>query len=69
MNITCRNTVEARSSVMWFKDKVPVYAEQSKFLSLTNVSRLQGGNYSCVSINQAGNTTSPVTTINVLCEY
>ncbi|CAH3159135.1 unnamed protein product [Porites evermanni] len=66
VNITCRTSVEARSSVLWFKDKVPVYAEQSKFLSLTNVSRLQGGNYSCVSINQAGNTTSPVTTINVL---
>ncbi|CAH3153484.1 unnamed protein product [Porites evermanni] len=66
VNITCRTSVEARSYVMWFKDKVPVYAEQSKFLSLTNVNRLQGGNYSCVSINQAGNTTSPITTINVL---
>ncbi|CAH3032568.1 unnamed protein product [Porites lobata] len=66
VNITCRTSVEARSYVMWFKDKVPIYAEQSKFLSLTNVNRLQGGNYSCVSINQAGNTTSPITTINVL---
>ena len=69
VNITCRTSVEARSYVIWLKDKVPVYAEQSKFLSLTNVNRLQGGNYSCVSINQAGNTTSPITTINVLCEY
>ena len=69
MNITCRASMEASPSVVWFKDKVSIYTGHNKFLFLANVNRSQAGNYVCVSTGPSGNTSSPVTTVNVLCEY
>ena len=69
VNITCRASMEASPSVVWFKDKVSIYTGRSKFLFLANVNRSQAGNYVCVSTSPSGNTSSPVTTVNVLCEY
>ena len=69
VNITCRASMEASPSVVWFKDKVSIYTGHSKFLFLANVNRSQAGNYVCVSTSPSGNTSSPVTTVNVLCEY
>ncbi|CAH3157631.1 unnamed protein product [Porites lobata] len=66
LNITCRASMEASPYVVWFKDKVPIYTGHSKFLFLTNVNRSQAGNYVCVSTSPSGNTSSPVTTVNVL---
>ena len=69
VNITCRASMEASPSVVWLKDKVFIYTGHSKFLFLANVNRSQAGNYVCVSTSPSGNTSSPVTTVNVLCEY
>lgn len=69
LNITCRASMEASPSVVWFKDKVPIYTGHKKFLFLANVNRSQAGNYVCDSTSPSGNTSSPVTTVNVLCEY
>ncbi|CAH3188569.1 unnamed protein product [Porites evermanni] len=66
VNITCRTSMESSPSVVWFKDKVPIYTGHSKFLFLANVNRSQAGNYVCVSTSPSGNTSSPVTTVDVL---
>ncbi|KAM7440771.1 hypothetical protein ABFA07_010086 [Porites harrisoni] len=66
VNITCRASMEASPFVVWFKDKVPIYTGHRKFLFLANVNRSQAGKYVCVSTSPSGNTSSPVTTVNVL---
>ena len=51
------------------KDKIPVQRGISKLLFIGSVNRSQAGNYVCISLSPTGNRTSPITAVNVLCEY
>ena len=69
VNITCRSSTKASLTVIWMKDRRTIYTGQSKFLFIASVNRSQAGNYVCLSVNPTGNSTSPITTVNVVCEY
>ena len=69
LNITCRTLMYGRSSVSWLKDNKLIENEDEKTLFLGNVSRSQAGEYICVSLSLYGNHSSPVTTVDVLCEF
>ena len=68
LNITCRITMGTNSTLMWMKNNFPVRIGRSKFLVIGSVNRSQAGDYICVSLSSTGNSTSPLTAVNVLCE-
>ena len=43
--------------------------EERKFLYIKSVNRTHAGNYICVSLSPDGNHSSPITTVDVLCEF
>ena len=61
--------MEARSTIVWIKDNIPVHTGQSMLLFIASVNRSQAGNYICVSLSPTGNRTSAITAVNVLCKY
>ena len=69
LNITCRISLEASSTIVWMRDNIPVHTGQSMFLFIASVNRSQAGNYICVSLSPTGNRTSAITAVNVLCKY
>ena len=69
LNITCRSRMESSSSVLWLRDNQPIRTGDNRFLFIKSISRSQAGNYICVSLSPNGNHSSPMTTVDVLCEY
>ncbi len=61
--------MEANSPVLWIRDSLTVQTGKSRFLYIRKVTRSQAGNYICVSLTLNGNFSSPITTVNVLCEF
>ena len=68
LNITCRISMKASSTIVWMRDNIPVHTGQSMFLFIASVNRSQAGNYICVSLSPTGNRTSAITAVNVLCK-
>ena len=68
LNITCRNRKVTSSSVLWTRNGIPVQKGKSNFLYIKSANRTHAGNYICVSLSPDGTHSSPITTVDVLCE-
>ena len=76
--LTCNATGKPTPSILWTIDGSLINAsgdprisitEQNTKLSITNVSRVDDGQYRCVASNSLGNATSNSATVDVQCKF
>ena len=74
MTLSCNATGNPEPSISWVKDGFPInsnsrisFSHDKQRLTITNVSRMDSGEYRCVARNRVGNNTSN-SKVNVLCK-
>ena len=77
VTLSCNATGNPVPTISWTTNGSPIkitgnssisFSEDKKQLNIVNVSRTDSGEYRCVAINELGNDTSSVTTLNVQCK-
>nr|XP_014353376.1 PREDICTED: opioid-binding protein/cell adhesion molecule homolog [Latimeria chalumnae] len=56
--LTCETESNPPAQITWYKDGIQYSRSSEKTLQFANVTRQDGGNYSCVATNTLGNHTS-----------
>ena len=75
MTLSCNATGNPVPAISWTKDGSPISSNSrislsvdSKYLTITNVSRTDSGEYRCTAKNNIGNDTSSGATLNIQCK-
>ena len=77
-SLSCNATGNPKPTISWYKDDTKINAgadsrvsisEDDTQLTITNVSRNDDGQYTCVASNSLGNSTSNSATLTVQCKY
>ena len=76
--LTCNAVGNPTPSISWTKDGSVInangdpriiFAEQNTKLNITNVTRVDDGQYRCVANNSLGSATSNASTLDVRCKF
>ena len=75
MTLYCNATGNPVPTISWIKDGYPisnsfsiVLSPSHEQLTITNVNRIDHGDYECLATNRVGTDTSNAFTINVQCK-
>ena len=76
VTLSCDATANPVPTILWTRDGYPVntsinsrisFAADKRQLTITNVNRVDSGEYRCVASNILGNTTSNAATLDIQC--
>ena len=76
VTLSCNATANPVPTISWIRDGSPVnttinsrisFVEDNKLLTMTNVSRIDSGEYQCVANNILGNATSNAASLDIQC--
>lgn len=76
MTLSCNVAGNPAPTISWSRNGSPLnttgrisFLDSKTQLTITNVNRVDSGEYRCVASNSLGNITSSVATLNVQCKY
>nr|XP_014353301.1 PREDICTED: cell adhesion molecule 2 [Latimeria chalumnae] len=65
LTLTCETESNPPAQITWYKDGIQYSRSSERTLQFANVTRQDGGNYSCVATNTLGNHTSESVSVTV----
>ena len=74
LQLICEASSQVRPNITWTKEKPgnqgnTHVVQEGKVLTITNINRIDAGNYTCTAYNGFGKPESRTIYVNVICEY